>query len=555
MVPQPKDLPGLVRAADLVRMLDDPAGPVRRALADLYPAGADLDAVAGLCREAAEAFCRDFGGDRRVFVARSTGRINLMGMHIDHRGGFVNPIAIRELFLVVEPRRDDEVRLCNADPEFPPCRFRISEGLPRAKIRDWDAWTHEEFDRRRRRGEEGHWSNYVRAAVLYLQHERTRDDGAFDPPLRGMNVAVKGNVPRAAGLSSSSALVVGAMEACAHVNALGLEPLEMVQACWTAEWYVGTRGGGGDHAAIKFGRKGHVLHIGAFPLSVDWMPFPEGYSVVLANSLVEARKQEGARDVFNRLVAAYVFGLLMLRRNHPRLAPKMRHLRDVNPHALGLSEADIYRMLLTLPERAHRSDILAALPDDADEIERTFRSHAEPPEGYPVRGVTAYGITECLRSAMAPGLLAQGRVEAFGELIRISHDGDRVTREVDGRRVPVENRLTDEHLHALIADAESGDPVRVERARLWRQPGGYNASSPEQDLLTDIALSTPGVVGAGLVGAGLGGSIIALVERERAGAVIEAMAERYYRPRALPVAAEVVEPVGGSGILDITGAR
>ena len=540
-------------ARQLAAMLRDESSPAWRALRATHPDEPTTREAAGACLDAVDAFCAEFSDSAEVFVARSTGRINLMGMHVDHRGGYVNPIAIKDVFFVVQPRGDDQVRMCNADRAlFPSSSFRISRELPSRKIEDWDAWTHQQLAVRRKLGTDGHWSNYVRAAVLYLQHVHTRADGSFEPVLSGMNMAVKGTVPIAAGLSSSSAMVVDAMEACARVNALSIEPLQMVEMCRLAEWYVGTRGGGGDHAAIKCGRKGHVLRVGSFPFSVDLAPFPEGFSVVLANSLVEARKQEGARDLYNERVASYELGLRMLRRSHPKLAPRMQHLRDVNPRTLGVSEADIYRIIRSLPESCTRAQVLAALPDEREQVERVFRTHAEPARGYRIRQVCAYGIAECIRSDTAGQMLRRGDVQGFGELINIGHEGDRVTRLTGGQRVPNDNGLPDARVDALVADAESGEAQRVERARLWRQPGGYDVSTPEQDTLVDVARGVPGVAGARLVGAGLGGSVIILVAERQADAVIAALAREYYEPRGLPLKAEVVKPVDGSGILDLS---
>jgi galactokinase len=152
---------------------------------------------------------------------------------------------------------------------------------------------------------------------------------------------------------------------------------------------------------------------------------------------------------------------------------------------------------------------------------------------------------------MVPDCLRKGDVKTFGELISISHDGDRVTKLVDGERVPTDNSYPDERIDALISDLESGNPQRVNRARLWRQGGGYNVSVPELDMLVDIALATPGVVGTGLVGAGMGGSIVVAVKDEYAQQVIENLAEQYYRPRNLEVAAEVVTAVGGLCTIDV----
>ena len=115
-----------------------------------------------------------------------------------------------------------------------------------------------------------------------------------------------------------------------------------------------------------------------------------------------------------------------------------------------------------------------------------------------------------------------------------------------------DNSISDAKLEELIAWAESDDPQDIERSQLWRQSGGYNVSTKEQDTLVDIARSVPGVIGAGRVGAGLGGSIIALVREAQAPILIQTLAEQYYKPRREPVAAEIVKPVGGSGVLELT---
>ena len=63
-------------------------------------------------------FCQVYGQDQQVIIVRAPGRINLVGMHIDQRGGAVNPIACRDVVMVVEPREDDLVVLGNVDERF-----------------------------------------------------------------------------------------------------------------------------------------------------------------------------------------------------------------------------------------------------------------------------------------------------------------------------------------------------------------------------------------------------------------------------------------------------
>jgi len=554
---------GLRYISEWINLVKDTNSAFHNRLGQIYGDNEDLKAEAAqMCLRCLEAFADRYGlnrppaclrqEDRGVIIVRSAGRVNLLGTHIDHRGGSVNPVCVKQMWLVVEPRDDDRVLAKNVESsQFPDEQFSISGCLPAGeKIQDWDAWCHDEFEERRHETSVT-WSNYIRAAVLYLQHLNTKDDGSFAPALRGMNMMVYGDVPRAAGLASSSALVMVAAETVIRINSLQIKPADLVEHWGFAEWYVGTRGGCSDHAAIVHGRPGTILHITAFPMTVEGAALPAGYNFILANSGIEAKKQAGARDIFNSRVAAYVFGLMMIRKNFPEYADKLERLRDVNPERLGVDEIEIYRMVKSLPASVSRADILELLPESEHKIRRVFRSHDEPEQGYHIRQICLYGITECIRAEMVPQCLRTGDMKTFGELMSISHDGDRVTKVVDGKRIPTDNSYPDARIDALTSDLKSGDRRRMSRARLWRQGGGYNVSLPEIDMLVDIAIATPGVLGAGLVGAGMGGSIVAVVEDKHARQLIENMAEQYYHPRNLPVGAEIIIPVGGLCTMDV----
>ena len=538
---------------DWIALIKESNSAFDKKMSQIYGGNEDLKAEAAqMCLRSLEEFDDRYGGNRSVIIIRSAGRVNLLGTHIDHRGGSVNPVSIKQMWLVVEPRDDDLVMAKNVESsQFPDEQSRISDCLPAGeKIRDWDTWCYQEFEKRKN-DPSVTWSNYIRAAVLYLQHLNTNDEGIFAPAIKGMNMMIYGDIPIAAGLSSSSALVMGAAEAVIRINSLQIEPADWVEHWGFAEWYVGTRGGCSDHAAIIYGRPGAILHITAFPLSVEDAALPAGYRFILANSGIEAKKQAGARDVFNSRVAAYIFGLIMIRKNFLEYADKLEQLRDVNPEKLGVDEIQIYRMVKSLPASVNRADILKLLQEDERKIHRVFRSHDEPEQGYHIRQICLYGIAECIRAGMVPQCLRTGDMKTFGELMSISHNGDRVTKVVDGKRIPTDNSYPDARIDALISDLKSGDSRRISRARLWRQGGGYNVSLPEIDMLVDIALTTPGCLGAGLVGAGMGGSIVAVVEDKHARRLIENMAEQYYRPRNLPLGAEIITPVGGLCTMDV----
>jgi N-acetylgalactosamine kinase len=447
--------------------------------------------------------------------------------------------------MIVEGRDDDRVILHNTDDRFESCHFAIGEQVPTAPIRDWEAWTGEQVKTRVQAGTAGHWSDYIKAPLVFLQDRRRGQ------PLRGMNVLVSGNVPQAAGLASSSAVVVCAAEACLHLNRIEFSPQAFVEHCGTAEWYVGTRGGAGDHAAIKFSLQGSLSHVGFFPLEVETVPFPQEYRVIVCNTGVRAHKAAGARDIFNQRVAAYEIGLLLIKERFPQYAPQLMHLRDLNTATLNVDEATIYQVLLSLPQTITRQELAEALPGQTDALVRLYRTHADPYDGYLVRQVCLFGLAECERSKVAADKLKAGDVQAFGELMDLSHEGDRVTRFVGGKRVFQTYALPDSQLHELIADSRSGDPSRMEAARLYRQPGGYRVSCPEGDKLVDIARETKGVVGARLVGAGLGGCVAILVRRDQVESLVHTVNERYFAAQGLAPAIEICDPIEGSGVLTL----
>jgi len=152
---------------------------------------------------------------------------------------------------------------------------------------------------------------------------------------------------------------------------------------------------------------------------------------------------------------------------------------------------------------------------------------------------------------MCVDLLEAGRIDTFGELIKISHDGDRVSRRgADAKYEPVDDLCGDEYLHRLIDDLASEDPQRVLDAQLYMQPGVYACSTPEIDEMVDIACAVPGVAGAQLAGAGLGGCIMILAQRDAVPHVHKALAAGYYRPRGLEPAAIPCITVEGAGLAE-----
>jgi len=193
---------------------------------------------------------------------------------------------------------------------------------------------------------------------------------------------------------------------------------------------------------------------------------------------------------------------------------KFEYLRDINPENFETSE--IYRMIKSLPERISRSELRSLLPEKEEWLSKLFKEHEEPREGYDLRGVCLFGISECERSRKTEWVLP-GDVELFGRLMNVSHDADRVVKSGVKWRV----RVTDEYLEGLAR--LGGD------ARLEFQSGYYGCGTEETDFLVDTALKVPGTLGASIVGAGLGGCVEILVDKKAVNKVMDVLGREYYR--------------------------
>jgi N-acetylgalactosamine kinase len=504
------------------------------------------------CRETLLRFREEFGTDRHAIIVRSPGRINVMGRHIDYQGGRCNLMAVnQEVIMVVSPRDDDRIEMRNVQNElFPDASVSIGRLVSQLNWDDWLSCISCVELERHLRASAGNWSIYIEAAVLRMQM-------AFrQQMLHGMDLVAHGNIPVAAGMSSSSALVVSTAEAAAALHGWEVTPSQFVNFCGEGEWFVGTRGGSADHAAMKYGAKGTINHVKFHDFELlEQIPFPDDYRMVVCNSYMQAQKAAGAKRAFNSRVASYVLGVEWTRLRFPQYAPLIHYVRDIDSDTLRVGPDKIYEVLLAMPESM-----------TAEQVRRTFSSHqswerlsphfasADATDVYPVRGVMWFGIAECARARQAAHCLKQRDLRALGELMTISHDGERCFHVDDQlRATPFAADISDGRLRTLIADLVRGDPSRAEQAQLHRQPGAYRCSIREIDALVDIAGRTPGVLGAQIAGAGLGGCAMVLVETAAVDQLIRRLDQLFYQPLSLPSGIRVCTPTAGSSLVRIPG--
>ena len=209
-----------------------------------------------------------------IFLARAPGRVNLIGEHTDYNGCPVLPFAIdRDIVAAFSPRKDNRIILQSLNSSFPERSFHIEEVIQPFPT--------------------GDWGNYAKAAVQGMIEYIGRQKKPVTA-LKGMEVILHGTIPIAAGLSSSSAMVVLVAVMLNHVNRIEIERLELAQLLAEAERYVGTQGGGMDQAASLLSISGHLLKIDFSPFKVNSVPIPKAYALVVAHSLVDASKTAGA---------------------------------------------------------------------------------------------------------------------------------------------------------------------------------------------------------------------------------------------------------------------
>jgi galactokinase len=272
------------------------------------------------------------------------GRIEVFGKHTDYAGGRTLVCPVPRGFAVVASARQDRV------------------------VAVTDAWRGDSVtlvagtDATPQTG----WGHYVDVAVRRLA--RNFPGCAF-----GADIVLASDLPRASGMSSSSALVIAvaaALGAIADVRKHRAWQANVRTPLDAAAYYaciengrrfgglegdagVGTHGGSEDHAAIVEGRPGTVSAFGFVPpRAIDVAPVPAEWRFVLTPSGVRASKTGDALSKYNRLSAGAGALLALWNYNHGGAA------------AVSLAEA------------------IASEPSAAEQL-REFARHASVPEWTP----------------------------------------------------------------------------------------------------------------------------------------------------------------------------
>ena len=310
-----------------------------------------------------------------MLFVRAPGRVNLIGEHIDYNGLSVLPMAIqRHVTLLVRPRTDRTVRVATTAAGLDPCEFPLTDDIPSFPT--------------------GHWGNYVKAAAQALEREQG--------PLAGFDALIHSTVPVAAGLSSSSALVIGVALALLAANRRRWDPLPVAEAMALAERYTGTQGGGMDQAISLGAVEGTASRVDFAPLRLTPVPVPPAWRFVVAHSLSRAEKSGGAQATYNRRTVECREALKTVEQ---RLGSS-RSEGSSGRHGTGY-----VTLLARFPVDALLETAGAALDGD---LLRRFR----------------HVVTEADRVRLAEAALRAADLPAFGALLSASHTSLRDDYEV-----------------------------------------------------------------------------------------------------------------------------
>lgn len=342
-----------------------------------------------------------------AFFGRASGRVNLIGEHVDYCGYSVLPMAIdQDVVMAVGTNEDQRLNLGNTKSIFKDfttdmTSFTIDQSVP-------------------------DWHNYVLCGI------RGVGERAGIAALKGMNIVVDGIVPKSAGLSSSSALVCCAGLSTMHANGLSMSKTELADICMRCERYIGTQGGGMDQAISFLAKAGMAQHIEFNPIRAHDVSLPGGVAFVIANSCVELQKASTSH--FNIRVVECRLATQVIAKAKGLEWRKMRRLVDVEA-ALGVSLSDMEEIVSGVlhPEPYSKAEVCGILGVTEEELDKeSLSSNTLHIQSFKLHDRAKHVFSEANRVLKFKALCDAGNqatAQLLGNLMNESHSSCRYLYE------------------------------------------------------------------------------------------------------------------------------
>lgn len=290
-------------------------------------------------------------------ITKGPGRVDLMGIHTDYNEGFVLPVAISFEVLAAGKLRDDRTVRAYSSNLDSMSEFSIDDI---------------EFDR------VSTWSNYVRGMLVFLKEAGVE--------LRGADIAVEGNVPVGASLSSSAAIEMAVGTLLQAMLGFEMNGPQLALIGQKAEnKFVGVNTGIMDQFISRLGKKDHALFLDCRTLDYELLPLDTGATKII---ICDTMKRRGLVDSeYNTRRAQCEEAVRLL----SQWLPGIKALRDVT---------------------------LEAFANYADRLPEVVRKRAR------------HVVSENARVLASREALIDGRVEDLGRLMNEGHDSARDDYEV-----------------------------------------------------------------------------------------------------------------------------
>ena len=289
------------------------------------------------------------------FVFFASGRINLIGEHIDYNNGFVMPAAIdKGIYFAIAPNTTDTINFVSVD-----LNEKFSININSIEKKDG-------------------WKNYLLGVLHVLQKE------GF--VVHGFDCAFGGDLPVGAGLSSSAAVESGLIFALNKLFNFNLSRVQLAQLAQKAEHsYPNVQCGIMDMFASLNGKKNHVILLDCNTLQYTYFPLQlNEYSIVLINSKVHHSLASSEYNIRRRQCEE---GLSIIKNIEPAFtsfrnipSEKIHDYKDV----LG---EEIYKRCLYVTEEIERTQLAATHLQNNDLVafgELMYQTHQGLSELYNV---------------------------------------------------------------------------------------------------------------------------------------------------------------------------
>lgn len=431
-------------------------------------------------------------GQAPDFVARSPGRVNIIGEHVDYSLYNVLPTAVTNdvLIAVQVLENNGHVTISNVNSsKYPTEETSIAGDVV------IDKSNHK-------------WSNYFLAGVIGSLESMKKHGQDYVP--KGMKLLIDGNVPAGGGLSSSAAFVCASALAVMAANGDHVTKQDLLDECIVSERSVGVYSGGMDQAASVFSERGTLLYCRFWPeFAAEHVPVPKSdpeFTILVANSFVTSDKAVTAPKHYNLRVVEVTLASLVLAKvhdialnpDHSSLGFSLRNFQEEIMKKNGTDkdspekqvDAVIEIIKKELDKDGYtREDIASILEISVENLEKEYMSK------FPVQADTFK-----LRQRALHVLQEARRVLSFREILSQSSILD-------------QGKLT-----------QLGELMNMTQESCATM---YECSCPEIDEICSIARKA-GAYGSRLTGAGWGGCTVHLVPQDSVDAVVEAVKKQYY---------------------------